>query len=38
VRRALSALFPGAVGKDTVIQVWRKAKSDGRMRDLMGKE
>jgi hypothetical protein len=28
VRRALSALFAGAVGKDTVSQVWRKVKSD----------
>ena len=28
VRRALGALFAGAVGKDTVSRVWRKAKSD----------
>src|SRR6516225_7606002 len=28
VRRALSALFAGAVGKDTVSRVWRKVKSD----------
>ena len=28
VRRALSALFGGAVGKDTVSRVWRKVKSD----------
>ena len=28
VRRALAALFGGAVGKDTVSRVWRKAKSD----------
>jgi len=28
VRRALSALFAGAVGKDTVSRVWRKLKSD----------
>ena len=28
VRRALFALFGGAVGKDTVSQVWRKVKSD----------
>jgi putative transposase len=28
VRRALRALFAGAVGKDTVSRVWRKVKSD----------
>jgi putative transposase len=28
VRRALKALFDGAVGKDTVSRVWRKVKSD----------
>jgi putative transposase len=28
VRRALAALFCGAVGKDTVSRVWRKVKSD----------
>jgi putative transposase len=28
VRRALAALFGGAVGKDTVSRVWRKVKSD----------
>jgi putative transposase len=28
VRRALAALFGGAVGKDTVSQTWRKVKSD----------
>ena len=28
VRRALGALFNGAVGKDTVSRVWRKVKSD----------
>ena len=28
VRRALAALFDGAVGKDTVSRVWRKTKSD----------
>ena len=28
VRRALSALFGGAVGKDVVSRVWRKVKSD----------
>ena len=28
VRRALCALFGGAVGKDTVSRVWRKVKSD----------
>jgi hypothetical protein len=27
-RRALGALFGGAVGKDTVNRVWRKVKSD----------
>ncbi len=29
VRRALGALFGGAVGKDTVSRIWRKVKSDG---------
>ncbi len=28
MRRALAALFDGAVGKDTVSRVWRKVKSD----------
>jgi transposase-like protein len=28
VRRALGALFAGAVGKDTVSPVWRKVRSD----------
>jgi putative transposase len=28
VRRALTALFGGAVGKDTVSRVWRKVKGD----------
>ena len=28
VRRALAALFGGAVGKDTVSRVWRKTKGD----------
>ena len=28
MRRALGALFGGAVGKDTVSRVWRKVKSD----------
>src|SRR5271169_4398316 len=28
VRRALTALFDGAVGKDTVSRVWRKVKTD----------
>jgi transposase-like protein len=28
VRRALAALFGGAVGKDTVSRVWRKVKGD----------
>ena len=28
VRRALGALFGGAVGKDTVSRIWRKVKSD----------
>ena len=28
VRRALAALFGGAIGKDTVSRVWRKVKAD----------
>lgn len=28
VRRALAALFGGAIGKDTVSRVWRKVKTD----------
>jgi len=39
VRRALSALFAGAVGKDTVSRVWRKVQSDWeawQKRDLAG--
>jgi len=28
VRRALAALFGGAVGKDTVSRTWRKVKGD----------
>ena len=28
MRRALAALFGGAVGKDTVSRVWRKTKGD----------
>jgi len=28
VRRALSALFGGAVGKDTVSRAWHKVRSD----------
>jgi putative transposase len=28
VRRALAALFGGAVGKDTVSRIWRKVKTD----------
>ncbi len=28
VRRALAALFGGAVGKDTVSRVWRKVQAD----------
>jgi putative transposase len=32
VRRALGALFGGAVGKDTVSRVWRKVKSDWEAR------
>ncbi len=28
VRRALAALFGGAIGKDTVSRVWRKVRSD----------
>jgi putative transposase len=30
VRRALATLFSGAVGKDTVSQIWRKVKSERR--------
>src|ERR1700716_3787305 len=39
VRRALAALFGGAVGKDTVSRVWRKVKGDwdaGNARSLKG--
>jgi putative transposase len=39
VRRALMALFGGAVGKDVVSRVWRKVKSDWEAwnrRDLTG--
>ena len=39
VRRALAALFGGAVGKDTVRRAWRKLQSDWeawRKRDLAG--
>ena len=28
VRRALAALFRGAIGKDTVSRIWRKVKTD----------
>lgn len=41
VRRALSALFAGAVGKDTVSRVWRKVQSDWeawQKRDLAGED
>jgi putative transposase len=41
VKRALGALFKGAVGKDVVSRVWRKLKTDweGWMRrDLAGEE
>jgi transposase-like protein len=41
VRRALAALFAGAVGKDTVSRVWHKVKSDWeawQKRDLSGEE
>ena len=41
VRRALSALFGGAVGKDTVSRVWRKVQSDWeawQKRDLAGED
>ena len=41
VRRALAALFDGAVGKDVVSRAWRKVKADweawGR-RDLAGED
>src|SRR5246500_3838903 len=39
VRRALAALFGGAVGKDTVSRAWRKVQSDWeawQRRDLAG--
>lgn len=39
VRRALAALFGGAVGKDTVSRTWRKVRSDWeawQKRDLAG--
>ena len=39
VRRALAALFDGAVGKDTVSRTWRKVQSDWeawQKRDLAG--
>src|SRR5512144_548242 len=39
VRRALAALFGGAVGKDTVSRAWRKVQSDWetwQKRDLAG--
>jgi putative transposase len=39
VRRALAALFGGAVGKDTVSRTWRKVQSDWeawQKRDLAG--
>jgi hypothetical protein len=32
VRRALAALFSGAVGKDTVSRVWRKVKTGKSVR------
>lgn len=41
VRRALAALFAGAVGKDTVSRVWHKVKSDWeawQKRDLSGED
>jgi putative transposase len=41
VRRALAALFGGAIGKDTVSRVWRKVQSDWeawQRRDLAAEE
>ena len=41
VRRALAALFRGAVGKDVVSRTWRKAKTDWdawNRRDLSGED
>lgn len=41
VRRALAALFDGAVGKDTVSRVWHKVRSDWeawQQRDLSGED
>jgi putative transposase len=41
VRRALAALFGGAIGKDTVSRVWRKVQSDWeawQKRDLAAEE
>jgi putative transposase len=41
VKRALAALFRGAVGKDVVSRTWRKVKADWEAwnrRDLAGEE
>jgi transposase-like protein len=41
VRRALAALFDGAVGKDTVSRVWHKVRGDWeawQQRDLSGED
>ena len=41
VKRALAALFKGAVGKDVVSRVWRKVKTDWEAwcrRDLAGED
>ena len=41
VKRALSALFKGAIGKDVVSRVWRKVKTDWEAwtrRDLAGED
>lgn len=41
VRRALAALFSGAIGKDAVSRAWRKVKSDWeawQARDLSGED
>lgn len=41
VRRALAALFGGAIGKDTVSRAWRKVRSDWKAwqaRDLSGED
>jgi hypothetical protein len=36
VRRALSAVFGGAISKDTVSRVWRKVKGDLVLGPILG--